>query len=355
MTSSGWTRQRRCEYRQTTVQEPWGATVGDGHASHELDVGEAMTGLTLRIVAQTLFGIEKFDNTDEVGRAVTVVSAVALREMETLLHVPTWVPTAANREKRCAIDLLDRTVRSFIRDRRASGEDRGDLMSILLLAVDSEGDNARMTDEQVRDECMTLLLAGHDTTAAGLTWVFYNLARHERVQATLVDELDRVLGGRPPTFDDLPNLPYTAMVIKETLRLFPPAIGVFQRQALEDVQAGGYDVPRGSIVQVLSLFPQRDARWFGDPLQFRPERFAPGQLDDLPQFAYFPFGGGPRSCIGDRFASTEMALVVATMMQRLSMELAPGQGEPKLRVLMSMRPEGGLRVRWRQRVHAASA
>ena len=315
----------------------------------ENEVGEAMTGLTLRIVAQTLFGVEKFENPDEFGHAVAILSEVALREIESLLHTPGWVPTAANRKKRSAIDLLDRTVRGFIRERRASGEDRGDLLSMLLLAVDEEDGSARMTDEQIRDECMTLLLAGHDTTAAGLTWVFYNLARHQQAQAALIEEVDRALGGRLPTFDDLPNLPYTAMVIKETLRLFPPAIGVFQREALADVEIGGYQIRRGSLVQSLSFFPQRDARWFSDPEQFKPERFAPGELENLPQFAYFPFGGGPRSCIGDRFASTEMALVVATMMQRLSVELAPDQGAPKLRVLVSTRPDGGLRLVWKRR------
>jgi cytochrome P450 len=263
--------------------------------------------------------------------------------------LPDWLPLPEKRRKRWAMQRLNETVRRFIRERRESGQDKGDLLSMLLLAVDVEGDGGRFTDEQVRDQSMTLLIAGHDTTAAGLTWLFYCLARQPRAAALVHQELDAVLGGREPTASDLPQLSYTERVVKETLRLYPPAIAVFMRQALTDVEIAGYSLPRNSLVQMFSYICQHDPRWFPDPETFDPDRFLPERQRNLPPFAYFPFGGGPRVCIGNTFAIMEMTLVVATLLQQLKVDLAAGQEEAQPVALLSLRPKGEVRLRWTRR------
>jgi cytochrome P450 len=220
---------------------------------------------------------------------------------------------------------------------------------MLLLAVDEEGGGGRFTDEQARDQCMSLLIAGHDTTAAALTWLFYCLAREPRVAAQVHQELDQVLGDRAPTAADLPRLSTTERVVKETLRLYPPAVAVFMRQALEDIEISGVSVPRGSLIQIFSYVCQRDPRWFPEPERFDPDRFLPERQRTLPPFAYFPFGGGGRICVGNAFAMMEMTLVAATLLQRLRVELAPGQGEARPVALMSLRPEREVRLRWTRR------
>jgi cytochrome P450 len=264
--------------------------------------------------------------------------------MSHAIRPPDWLPFAWQRRKRWAMKLLDDFICGIIRQRRASGEDRGDLLSMLLLAVDEEGEGGGMTDEQARSEAMTLLLAGHDTTAAGLTWIFYLLAQHPEVESRVIDELEQVLGGRPPTAADVPRLAYTERVIKEALRLYPPAIAVVARQAAADVEIGGYLIPKGSIVRAFSYILQHDARWFPDPERFDPERFAPGNVEKIPQFAYFPFGGGPRVCVGNTFAMMEMTLVTATILQRCRLNLSPTQGPVELLQSMSLRPRGGLQM-----------
>jgi cytochrome P450 len=263
--------------------------------------------------------------------------------------LPDWLPLPEKRRKRWAMEKLDQTVRRFIRERRQSGLDRGDLLSMLLLAADEEGDGGRFTDEQARDQAMTLLIAGHDTTAAGLTWLFYCLARQPQAAALVHQELDAVLGGREPTASDLPQLSYTERAVKETLRLYPPAIAVFMRQALEDVEIAGYTVARNSLVQLFSYICQHDPRWFPEPERFDPDRFLPERQQAVPPFAYFPFGGGPRVCIGNTFAMMEMTLVPATLLQHLKVELVPGQEEPQPVALMSLRPRGEVKLRWTRR------
>jgi cytochrome P450 len=326
----------------------WLKTI-DSAGGIETEVGKEMTDLTLEIIAKTMFDADVRAEASDLGRAVAILSEVAVKEMESPWTLPDWLPLPGKRRKRWAMRRLDETVRRFIRERRASGEDRGDLLSMLLLAADEEGDGGRFTDEQARDQCMTLLIAGHDTTAAGLTWLFYGLARRPQAAALVHRELDDVLGGRKPAAIDLPQLRYTERVVKETLRLYPPAVAVFTRQALADVEVAGYTLPRGSLVQLISYVCQHDPRWFPDPEAFDPDRFLPERQLALPPFAYFPFGGGPRVCIGNTFAMMEMTLVAATLLQQLKVELAPGQGDAEPVALMSLRPKGEVRLRWSRR------
>jgi cytochrome P450 len=190
---------------------------------------------------------------------------------------------------------------------------------------------------------MTLFLAGHETTATALTWTTYLLARHPQTQAGLAEEVDRVLAGRPPGVDDLPRLGKVEMAFKESMRLYPP-VYFFSREAAEEAEVAGYRVPRGSQVHLVPFIVHRDPRWFEQPGQFLPERFAPGREERLPPFAYFPFGGGPLACIGKGFALTEGVLVLATVLQRYHLSLAPGQGEPEWETQISLHPRGGVRL-----------
>jgi cytochrome P450 len=317
----------------------------------ETEIGKEMTDLTLEIIAKTMFDAEISAEASDLGRAVAILSEIAVKEMQSPWTLPDWLPLPEKRRKRWAMQRLDETVRRFVRERRASGMDKGDLLSMLLLAVDEEGDGGRFTDEQARDQSMTLLIAGHDTTAAGLTWLFYCLARQPRIAAFVHQELDAILGGREPTANDLPQLRYTECVVKETLRLYPPAIAVFMRQAVADVEIAGYTLSRNSLVQLFPYICQHDPRWFPEPERFNPDRFMPEHQRTLPPFAYFPFGGGPRVCIGNTFAMMEMTLVAATLLQHLKVELAAGQEEAQPVALMSLRPKGDVWLRWTRHLH----
>jgi cytochrome P450 len=315
----------------------------------ETEIGKEMTDLTLEIIAKTMFDAEISAESGDLERAVAILSEIAVKEMESPWTLPDWLPLPAKRRKRWAMQRLDKTVRRFIRERRASGLDRGDLLSMLLLAVDEEGDGGRFTDEQARDQAMTLLIAGHDTTAADLAWLFYCLARNPQIATLVHRELDAVLGDREPTAKDFPQLSYTERVVKETLRLYPPAIAVFMRQALADVEIAGYTLPRNSLVQLFPYICQHDPRWFPDPERFDPDRFLSERQQTIPPFAYFPFGGGPRVCMGNTFAIMEMTLVAATLLQHLKVELAAGQEEAQPVALMSLRPKSEVRLRWTRR------
>jgi cytochrome P450 len=310
-----------------------------------LDVAQAMTQLTLSIIARTLFDVEVSGQAAELGAAVRVLAEELLKDLSSFVLLPDWLPLPGKLRKRRALRTLDNLIWGIIRQRRASGVDKGDLLSMLLLAVDEESDGTGMTDRQVRDEALTLFNAGHDSTAAGLAWVWYLIARHPEVEARLLAEVRDVLGERPATYEDVARLRYLEMVLKESLRLYPPTVALFIREALEPVELGGYPVAKGDWVYLFAWVTQRDPRFFEEPEKFDPERFAPGRAEKIPPYAYFPFGGGPHVCIGNTFAQMEMALIVATVLQRYRLELAPDQGpvEPELHV--AIRPRGGLRLR----------
>lgn len=311
----------------------------DGHV---IEVDVEMAKLTLEIVVKSLFGADFRRESEEVGGLMVAVLNAANQRLNQILRLPSWVPTRRNLREKRALARLDEMLHAVITTRRASGEQMDDLLSVLLAAVDEES-GARMSDRQLRDEMMTLFLAGHETTANAMTWTWYLLSQHPEVEAKLRGELDEVLGVRAPTAADLPNLPYTDMLIREVLRLYPPAPG-FAREPIEDVDIGGYVVPKGSLVTVNTYALQRDPRFFGDPERFDPQRFARGWEERIPRYAYLPFGGGPRVCIGNGFAMTEARLILATVAQRCRLSLEPHQNVVPVQ-LVTLRPKDSVRMR----------
>jgi cytochrome P450 len=247
---------------------------------------EAMTDLTLQIAGKIFFDADVSGKTAALGKAAAIASEFMIDEMSSLFSLPDWVPSPSKRRKRWALRYLDETVRGFIHAWRHVGRDKGDLLSTLLLTVDEEGKGG-MTDEQVRDEAMTLFMAGHDTTASGLTWIWHALAGHPQIAEEVSAELQRVVGNRQPTFTDVAQLSLLERVIKEPLRMYSPVIGVLTRCAVSPVEIGRYQIAKGSLVQMMSFVPHYDPRWFPEPEQFDPGRFAPGRVEAIPQFAYF--------------------------------------------------------------------
>ena len=305
-----------------------------------LDMHHEMMRLTLSIVAKTLFDAEVDSEAGEIGGALTDLMQMFPLLLNPFAEILRRLPLPQTRRFQKSIRRLDQTIYSIIEERRASGEDRGDLLSMLLLAQDEEGDGGGMTDQQVRDETMTLFLAGHETTANALAWTWFLLAQHPEVEREMRRELDEVLGGRVPTPADYSRLPYTEMVLAESMRLYPPAYAM-GRLAIEDVEIAGTLVPRKAIAIVSQAVTHRDPRWWPDPGHFTPHRFAPpGGAPPRPKFAYFPFGGGPRVCIGEGFAWMEGVLLLATIAQKWRMTLL--STDVQRQALITLRPKGGI-------------
>jgi cytochrome P450 len=308
----------------------------------QIDAAHEMMRLTLTIVGRTLFSANVEGEAEEVGAAMTT-----LIEMFNLLLMPFSellenLPFGPSRRFQQARARLDATIYRLINERRRSGEDKGDLLSMLLLAQDEEGDGGRMTDQQVRDECLTLFLAGHETTANALTFTWYLLAQHPEVEAKLHAELDEVLAGRAPTFEDFPRLRYAEMVLSESMRLYPPAWAL-GRLAVADHEAGGYQIPKGSLVLLSPFMAHRDPRFWPDAERFIPERWSPENKERMTPYTYFPFGGGVRRCIGEGFAWLEGALVLATLAQRWRLRVA-SEYRLALQPRITLRPKDGLPV-----------
>jgi cytochrome P450 len=314
--------------------------VSTWHDGEKRDVHADMTRLTLEIAAKTMFGV---DFTDREGPAMSAALAdiadTFRRRFYSLFRLPDLVPTPANLRLRRAVRRLDDILFSLIEQRKAGGQ-RADLLSILMRAR-GQG-NERMTDRQLRDEAMTLFLAGHDTTALTLSWGLYLLARHPEAMDRLASELGEVLGGRPPTVADLPRLPYTDSIVHEVMRLYPAAY-IVGRQSVGPCDLGRYRLPAATTVLMSQWVMHRDPRFWDEPERFRPERWANGLTQRLPKFAYFPFGGGPRVCIGNSFAMLEAALVLATIAQRFRFTRLPGP-DVRPRPTITLRPDGGVEL-----------
>ena len=308
---SGWLRQRRlCQpafhrermasygHTMSAFTEEMLATWKDGEVR---DIHQEMMQLTMRIVAKVLFGVEVKEDTERVAAALNALMRHTSGGRMILPPVVRHVPIPAMIRVKRAVRELDEIVNRIIRERRASGQDTGDLLSMLMAARDEDGSG--MTDRQLRDEILTFLLAGHETTAVSLSWTWYLLSQHPEVEEKLRQELSHVLGGRTPQLEDLPRLPYTDKVVKESMRLYPPAWSL--ARTVKELELAGYRIPVGSNVVMSPWIMHRDPRFFEQPEQFNPDRWTAEATQRLPRFAYFPFGGGPRLCIGASFAMME--------------------------------------------------
>ena len=352
LTSEGdfWQRQRKLSqpafhrariqsYAQTMVECTQRA-MENWKPGETRDIHQDMMALTLDIAARTLFSLEIGEEMGaQIRDALEDLLVVSARPERILkpLRIVSW--RTEGRYKR-AIARLDEIVFRIIRDRRASGRDTGDLLSMLLAARDDEGRG--MSDQQLRDETMTLLLAGHETTALALSWTWYLLGCNPGVEESMHRELAAALGRKAPTAEDLPRLPYTEKVMKEAMRLYPPAY-VILRLALEPLEIGGYELPAGSSVGISPWVTHHDARYFPEPENFAPERWTEAFMQKLPRFAYIPFGGGPRICIGAQFAMMEAVLVLATVAQKFG--IRPEMSEkPELFPSITLRPKNGIRA-----------
>ncbi len=304
------------------------------------DVASEMARLTLKIVGLALLSVDLSNEADAIGRALKAANE-RFAHFDLGMLLP-WLPSRRNRDFHQAMRTLHRLVDEIIAERRREGRERGDLLSLLLAARD-ESTGEPMNDRQVRDEVLTLILAGHETTAMALSWTWYLLAQHPEVERKLEAELRAALGGRPPTVADLKDLNYTGMVIDEAMRLYPPVWAV-GRSPIEDDEIGGYRIPKRSIVMLSQYVTHRHPAFWEEPERFEPARFSAHGGQARPRYAYFPFAGGPRQCVGNVFALTEANLILATIAQRYRMRLV--EGHPvELQPLVTLRPRYGIRVR----------
>ncbi len=352
VTSEGdfWRRQRRLaqpafhhqrisSYGETMV-EYTERMLSTWSAGQTLDAHEQMMTLTRAVVAKTLLSADVSADSRDIDEALSRIVQPFAAQATLKWILDNRLPTPAHLRFNRDVRKIDRFVYRLIQERRASREDTGDLLSMLLGAQDEDGSG--MTDKQLRDELMTIFLAGHETTALALTWAFYLLAENPQAEAKLAAELEEVLGGRAPTVEDMPRLRYAEWVVKESMRLYPPAWGL-GRECVRECEVGGYRVPVGMQIFAFQWVVQRDPRWFADPLDFRPERWGEESASRLPKYAYFPFGGGPRLCIGNYFATMEAVLILSTVARRFRLRLAPGP-EVELMPAMSLRPRSGVRM-----------
>jgi cytochrome P450 len=308
----------------------------------ERNIHEDLMRVTLEIVAQCLYGAEVTDAAERVGKAMEVVMGRFIVNASLAMLFRFDIPVLFARREWRAIRELNEIIGSIIQERRSSNQPREDLLDMLLRARDADGNP--MSDAQLRDEVMTLFLAGHETTAIALSWACYLIAQNPDIETKLAAELQAVLGDRVPTPEDLPRLRYTELVLKEAMRLYPAVWGI-GRIAMEECELGGYRVPAGSNIFILQWRTQRDPRFFPEPERFDPERWRddPVRSGKIPRFAYFPFGGGPRVCVGAAFAMMEATLLLAMIQQKYHLEVVPGH-PIEIFASVTLRPKHGIRV-----------
>jgi cytochrome P450 len=354
LTSDGdlWKRQRklmsqafvpkRIQSYADTMVSVTGAAIRSWKNGEEINLHAEMSRITMEVVAEVLFGAGVGATDGETVRAaMEVINEFYANSPEAVLKLPAWIPTPRNARMKRAVAQIDELIFRIIARRRA-GEPRDDLLGTLLAAQDDDG--SKMTDRQLRDEAVTLFLAGHETTALALAHTFYLLSKNPEVARKLHAEIESVLGGRAPTAADVKALVYTDRVLKESMRLFPPA-WTTGREALADIEVRGHRIPKGAQLLFSQWVVHQDPRWFPNPEGFDPDRWSSERVADLPRFAYFPFGGGPRVCIGNHFAMMEASLLLAVIAQRFRLDLLPGQ-RLELAPSVTLRQKGpGLRVR----------
>ena len=347
-----WRRQRRLAqpaFHRSRISE-YGATMAESAERHihgwrdgeQRDLAREMMALTLDVAVRTLFGTTLPNEAQQVGHSMTFLMRYQLSRQRSPIRIPDSWPTAHNKRAQRERRYLDSLVYRIIEERQsqAPSNGRSDLLSLLMSAMDEDG--TQMTRTQLRDETMTLFLAGHETTAQMLAWTWYLLAENPEAEARLHEELHDVLNGRPPQQSDFMKLPYLHALMQEALRLYPPAY-IIARTSVEQCQIAGYDLAAGSTMLMSQWVMHRDQRYYAEPDRFRPERWLEGLADRLPAGAYFPFGDGPRRCIGQGFAMLEAAIVIATLAQRFRFRLVPGHPvipEP----LITLRPRHGIRM-----------
>jgi len=324
------------------------------HEGAEINLHKEMSRITMEVVAEVLFGAGvTASDVEIVSEAMEVINTYYANSPEAVLMLPEWVPTPLNMRVTQAVKAIDALLYRIIAERRASGEERNDLLGILLAAQDEGG--VGMSDKQLRDEAVTLFLAGHETTSLALSHTLYLLSKYPEAGQRVHDEVTRVVGDRLPTAADVKQLEYTGWVLKEAMRLFPPA-WTTGREADADVEIGGYHVPKGAQILLSQWVVHRDPRWFPNPEAFVPERWE--DTSDLPRYAYFPFGGGPRVCIGNHFAMMEATLLLVCMVQKFRLDLLPGE-RLQLAPSVTLRQKGpGLRMRLvprEERTHVSEA
>jgi len=355
LTSEGefWRRQRRIaapafHHRRLAALAGLMVEVAQGVSARwrslpEIDVGQEMMSLTMEIVARALFSRDVAGSVPALGAAIdTLIESFGRPAVPDLLGLPEWLPRRRDPAAKRALAYVDSVIYEIIRSRRAASASPDDLLGMLLEARDEETGEG-MTDRQLRDEVMTLFAAGHETTAVALTWCWSLLGRHPEVERRLHAEVDEVLAGRAPAFEDLERLPYARMVVEETMRLYPPAYSL-NRVALADDAMGPHVVRKGTLVTVSPWVTHRNPLLWPDPLAFDPERFRPEAVRERHRYAYFPFGGGPRVCIGNAFALMEARLALAVLAQ--DWRLAPNSGPaPRPQARVTLRPREPLRMR----------
>lgn len=313
-----------------------------------LDISAEMIRLTMRIIGEALFSVDLGPHASTIAATFARLNEDLAYRFRTIFVPPFWIPTPRNLAFKRNRSKLDQIVYTIIGRRQQRGGPDDDLLGMLLAARD-ESTGQKMTLREVRDQVMTLMLAGHETTAALLTWTWYLLATHSAISQELRRELDDELGGRLPTVDDLPALQYTERVLQESLRLYPP-VWFFNRTAINDDEIGGYPIPAGTIVTISPYTMHRHPAFWRDPANFDPQRFAPQRAAGRHRYAYIPFGGGPRHCIGSNFAMMEAQMILAIVAQRYQLTLAPGEGvEPE--PLITLRPRHGLKMQLQPRPH----
>lgn len=314
------------------------AMLAEWSPGKSVNVESEFSALTSAIALKTLFGLEAQRDRERLDGSLRLAFDLLTTRLDWPFQIPLWLPLPANLRLRRAIADLTRVVDGFIAAGRTRRPPGNDLLSTMIAAQDEDG--SQMSDRQLRDEAMTLYLAGHETTALALAWTWYLVSQHPRVEEQLAAEWARVLGGRAPGADDLGALPYTSAAIAESMRLYPPVYAL-GREATTNLELGGYHVKRGYTVLMSQWVNHRDPKYFPDPERFSPERWLDGLEKRLPKFAYYPFGGGQRMCVGSHFANVEAAIVLATVGQKYRFTLEP-DAEIDIKAQITLLPKYGM-------------
>lgn len=309
----------------------------------EINLHDEMTALTLKVTAKVFFDVDASSDAQQLAESVSVVSKIMYQEFNDIIPLPDWLPIPSKAEKRKAVDTIDRFIYKVI-EKHKNDPGGNTVVAMLLNAKDVEGDGKGMSDQQVRDEAITMFNAGHDSTAAALTWTWYELLRHGEIYKQLLEQVDNATGSKIPDLSSLSAIPLAGQSVKEALRLYPPA-WVIPRQCNQDVDLAGYQLKKGSLINTSPFVIQRDERFFEKPNEFNPTRFAPEKEKAMYPFSFFPFGAGPRSCIGREFALMEMQLLIAIISQRFEFILHPDSQDVQLNPMVSLEPKGGVKAR----------